>query len=164
MRWLYVHAKIGEDAPERALEEYPNAELMIHPECGCASSCLLKLNQGILPKGRVYYCSTEQMVTHARQSECKEFVVATELGLIYRLRREMPDKIFHPVSQEASCRFMKANTLEKLLRSLREDRIEIVLCDDCCDPKKPYQDDRVVHIPRTIAERASLAIDRMLTT
>lgn len=159
----YVHEQIGDDAPETALEEHPEAELMIHPECGCASSCLLKLNQGILPRGRVYYLSTEQMVQHARQSPVKEFVVATELGLVYRLRKEMPEKTFYPVSQQASCRFMKANTFGKLLRSLREDRVEIVFCDDCCDPQKPFQDDRVVHIPRTVAERSRLAIDRMLS-
>lgn len=159
----YVHEQIGDDAPEAALDEHPDAELMIHPECGCASSCLYKLEQGILPRGRVFYLSTEQMVQHARQSPVKEFVVATELGLVYRLRKEMPEKDFYPVSERASCRFMKAATFPKLLRSLREDRVEIVFCDDCCDPKKPYQDDRVVHIPRTVAARSRLAIERMLT-
>lgn len=158
----YVHEKIGDDAPERALEEYPGAELMIHPECGCASSCLFKLNAGILPKDRVYYLSTEQMVWRAKKSEAKTFVVATEKGMIYRLRKEMPDKIFVPVSQDAECRFMKANTLEKLHLSLRADRVEIVLCDDCCDPKKPFQDAFSVHIPRSTAALAKIALDRMV--
>lgn len=156
----YVHEKIGDDALERALDEYPGAELMAHPECGCTAKCMLRPAGA----GSRDFLSTEQMVTYARQSPCDEFVVATELGLIYRLRKEMPHKRFYPVSMEASCRYMKKNTFEALLRSLREDRIEIVFCDDgCCDPKKPYQDDRVVHISRTVAARATTAINRMLT-
>jgi len=158
----YVHEKIGDDAPERALEAYPDAELMIHPECGCASSCLYKLNAGILPKDRVYYLSTEQMVWRAKKSDAKTFVVATEKGMIYRLRKEMPDKVFVPVSDDAECRFMKANRFGKLLSSLWEDRYEIVLCDDCCDPKKPMQDERSVHIPRSVAAKAKTALDRMV--
>jgi quinolinate synthase len=158
----YVHEQIGNEAPEQALDEHPDAELMIHPECGCASSCLFKLNAGILPRGRVYYLSTEQMLWRARKSERKEFVVATEKGMLYRLRKELPEKTFFPVSDKAECRFMKANTFEKLLRSLREDRVEIVLCEDCCDPRKPFQDEKVVHIPKFTAFKAKLAIDRMM--
>lgn len=157
----YVHEEIGDEGPELALERYPDAELLVHPECGCANSCRFKASQGLLPADRIYFLSTEQMVQHARTSECREFVVATELGLIYRLRQEMPDKIFHPVSQRACCKYMKAATFPKLLRSLREDRVEIVFCDDCCDPKKPYVDDRVAHIPRSTANLANLAIERM---
>lgn len=158
----YVHEQIGEDGVERALDAHPEAELMIHPECGCASSCLLKLHSGIIPKHRAYFLSTEGMVEHARRSPARSFIVATELGMVYRLRKELPEKEFLPVSLQAECRYMKANTLEKLLRSLREDRLEIVLCDDCCDPRTPHQDDHVVHIPRSIAARAKVAIDRML--
>lgn len=158
----YVHEQIGDDAPERALEEHPDAELMVHPECGCASSCLFKLDAGILPKDRVFYLSTEQMIWRARQSDRQTFVVATEKGMVYRLRKELPEKTFIPVSNDAECRYMKANTFEKLLRSLREDRHEIVLCDDCCDVKHPYQDDQVVHIQRSVAQKARVAIDRMM--
>lgn len=159
----YVHAEIGPDASEIALLDHPDAELMIHPECGCASSCLLKLRNGEIPRAKAYFLSTEQMVEHARRSTVRKFLVATEKGMVYRLRKEMPEKEFLPVSMQAECRYMKANTFEKLLRSLREDRLEIVLCNDCCDPKNPYQDEHVIHIPRSVAERARLAIDRMLT-
>ncbi len=160
----YVHEQIGPDAPEIALfENEDDAELMIHPECGCASSCLYKLNAGLIPRSKAYFLSTEQMVLRARESSTKTFIVATEKGMIYRLRKELPEKKFVPVSMNAECRFMKANTFEKLLRSLKEDRLEIVLCDDCCDPKNPYQDDHVIHIGRSVAEKARVAIDRMLT-
>jgi quinolinate synthase len=158
----YVHEQIGEHGVEEALDTYMDAELMIHPECGCASSCLMKLHAGIIPKNRAYFLSTEGMLKHARRSRAQQFIVATEMGMVYRLRQELPEKQFIPVSTAAICKYMKANTLEKLLRSLREDRIEIVLCDDCCDPRKPHEDDHVVHIPRSTATRAKIAIDRML--
>lgn len=160
----YVHEQIGIDAPERMLEEHADAELMIHPECGCASSCLLKLSQGLLPRARTYFLSTEQMVEQARRSSARTFIVATEKGMIYRLRREMPEKTFLPVSFDAECRFMKANTLEKLLRSLIEDRIKIVLCNDCCDPERPYCDEKELHIQRSVATKAKQAIDRMMAS
>ncbi|MCZ6660920.1 MAG: quinolinate synthase NadA, partial [bacterium] len=157
----YVHEKIGQDAVDISLEENPEAELMIHPECGCASSCLYKLHAGIIPHERAYFLSTEQMVERARVSPAGEFIVATEKGMVYRLRKEIPDKKFMPVSLDAECGYMKENTLEKLLDSLRRDRLEIILCDDCCEPKDPYQDEDVIHIQKSVADRAKLAIDRM---
>lgn len=157
----YVHEKIGQDAVDIALEENPEAELMIHPECGCASSCLYKLHAGIIPHERAYFLSTEQMVERARVSPAGEFIVATEKGMVYRLRKEIPEKKFMPVSLDAECSYMKENTFEKLLDSLRRDRLEIILCDDCCEPKDPYQDEDVIHIQKSVADRAKLAIDRM---
>lgn len=158
----YVHEAIGERGVEDALDAYPDAELMIHPECGCASSCLFKVNAGVIPRERAYFLSTEGMVRHARSSPTRRFIVATEKGMVYRLRKELPEKEFLPVSLAAECRYMKANTLAKLERSLREDRLEVVLCDDGCDPQHPYEDDRVIHIPRSVAAKAKVAIDRML--
>lgn len=165
-RWqasCYVHEKIGERALEIALDEYPDAELMIHPECGCASSCLLKLDAGIIPHGKAYFLSTEQMVERARVSSVKQFIVATEMGMVYRLRKEMPEKEFLPVSMAAECGYMKACTLPKLLDSLKNNRREIVLCDDCCDPKQPHEDEATVHIQKSIAKKARLGIERMLS-
>ncbi|MEK7654274.1 MAG: quinolinate synthase NadA [Patescibacteria group bacterium] len=159
----YVHEEIGSDAADIALMQNPDAELMIHPECGCASSCLMKVQSGEIPHDKAYFLSTEQMVEHARRSSASKLIVATEKGMIYRLRKEMPGKTFEAISENAECRFMKANTLPKLLRSLKEDRMEIVLCDDCCDPRKPYQDERVVHIQRSVAKKAEAGIERMLS-
>ena len=84
------------------------------------------------------------MIHHAAKSEAKEFIVGTEMGMVYRLRRQMPDKLFYPVSPDAVCEFMKMNTLEKLLNSLEKDRIEVTI------------------EPET-ARKAQLAIDRMLS-
>lgn len=159
----YVHAQIGPDATDIALIENDDAELLIHPECGCASSCLYKLQTGQISHAKAYFLSTEQMVERARSSDAKKFIVATEKGMVYRLRKEIPEKEFIPISDKAECRFMKANTFDKLLRSLREDKLEIVFCDDCCDPKHPYEDERIIHIQRAVTEKAKRAIDRMLT-
>lgn len=158
----YVHAQIGPDASDIALLENPDAELLIHPECGCASSCLLRLRNGEIPRAKAYFLSTEQMVEHAKASPAKKFIVATEKGMVYRLRKEIHEKEFIPVSMQAECRYMKQNMFEKLLVSLQKDRLEIIFCDDCCDPKKPYEDDSVIHIPCSTAKKAKLAIERML--
>jgi quinolinate synthase len=123
---------------------------------------MLKLQQGIIPRSRAYYLSTEMMLGQAKRSAAKEFIVATEIGMIYRLRKELPEKTFIPVSTKATCRYMKANSLEKLLVSLDKDRVEIVLCDDCCDPEKPKFDGQTLHIQRSVATKAKTAIDRML--
>lgn len=164
----YVHEKLGSDAIDIALIENPDAELMIHPECGCASTCYIKLQEGTIPHERAFFLSTEQMIQRARISPAKKFIVATEMGLIYALRSRVPDKKFIPVSvgdQLAQCDFMKANNFPNLIRSLIEDRIEIIICDNChrCfDPKHPFQNDKSIHIPRQIADAAKKGINRML--
>jgi quinolinate synthase len=158
----YVHELIGPDASEIAMLDHPDAELMIHPECGCASSCLVKLQEGKIPQGKAYFLSTEQMLERARVSRAKKILVATEKGMIYRLRKEIPNKTFLPVSMKAECRFMKANTFDKLLTSLKDDRLEIIICNDCCDPKKPFQSEREIHIQKSVAKKAQKGIDRML--
>jgi quinolinate synthase len=140
----HVHAKIGEQSLEDAFDRYPDAELLIHPECGCASSCLSKIVSGASKYQKAYYLSTEQMLHHARSSASKEFVVATESGMVYRLRKDVPEKQFYPVSFEAVCEYMKMNTLEKLQDSLENDRIE-------------------VKVDALIREKARTAIQRMLT-
>ena len=140
----HVHAKIGEMALEQALDRYPEAELLIHPECGCASSCLAKTMQAGPAYGKAYFLSTEQMLWHARSSPSREFIVATEMGMVYRLRKEIPEKLFHPISDLAVCEYMKMNTLEKLLDSLEHDRVEI-------------------QVDAEIQRKARAAIQRMLT-
>ncbi len=140
----HVHAKIGETALEDAFDRHPEAELLIHPECGCASHCMSKVMQGNSPYQKAFFLSTEGMIRHAEESPAREFIVGTEMGMVYRLRRRLPGKVFHPVSPDAVCEFMKMNTLEKLLGSLERDQIEVTI--------KPET-----------ARRAQRAIDRMLS-
>lgn len=157
-----VHDKIGPEALEKALETYPDADLVSHPECGCENACIFKLSAGIVPNDRTYVLSTEQMYWHAMKSPKREFIVGTEAGMLYRLRRDMPDRIFRPVSAKSMCRYMKANTLEKALATLREDKYETVFCEDCCDPKDPKVEGKTIHLPRSTAIAAKAAIDNMM--
>jgi len=140
----HVHAKIGENALETAFDRYPDAELLLHPECGCSTACLAKTASGSSPYGKSYFLSTEQMLHHAERSSAKEFVVGTEAGMLYRLRKLVPGKTFYPISYGAMCEYMKMNTLEKLRDSLEFDRVEVTI-----DPK--------------VREGAQAAIQRMLT-
>ncbi len=140
----HVHAKIGEDALDEAYDRHPDAELLIHPECGCASTCLAKIMNHESEFQRAFYLSTEQMVSHAQQSDAREFIVGTEMGMLYRLRKEVPGKVFHPVSPDAMCEYMKQNTLAKLLLSLETDEVEVEVAAD-------------------VRQKAQAAIDRMLT-
>jgi quinolinate synthase len=140
----HVHAKIGENALENAFDNHPDADLLIHPECGCSTACLAKTTNGSARYRKSYFLSTEQMLRHAENSPAKEFIVGTETGMLYRLRKLLPEKAFHPVSPEAVCEYMKMNTLEKLLDSLEHDRIE-------------------VQVEPEVRQKAQAAIDRMLT-
>ena len=164
----HVHEKIGQDALTWAVMKYHKqlqsgeAELMIHPECGCATYCLHEMESGRIPFGTALFLSTEQMVQRAKASKARLFIVSTEKGLVYRLRKEIPEKEFVPISTESECEYMKANELSKLLDSLKHDRYEIILCEDGCNPKHPYQDDHVLHIPKVLAEKARKAIERMM--
>ena len=138
--WLgecHVHAGIRPRDIEYWQREAPDAELLVHPECGCASQAMAFAN------GRTKILSTERMVEHARTSPTERFLVATEEGIIHRLRREAPGKRFEPVREDAVCRFMKMITLAKVRDSLRDGVHEVTV-----DPE--------------IAARARGAIDRMV--
>ena len=87
--------------------------------------------------------STEGMVRHARQSPANKFLVATETGILHRMKKENPGKTFLPVKEDAVCQYMKTITLEKVYRSLRDMVYE-------------------VKVPKETADRARLSIERML--
>ena len=137
----HVHKDINEHMIEKASEEHPEAELLIHPECGCTSACLARIAAGASPG--IQFLSTEGMLKRARESLAKEFIVATEAGIVYRLRREIPDKTFHPVAPSAHCKFMKEITLENLLACLKDDK----------------NDAFEVQVPAEIANKARRAIE-----
>jgi quinolinate synthase len=121
----HVHAGInGAELAERAAA-HPDADLFIHPECGCATSALYLAGEGALPAERVKILSTGDMVTMARRTNAREVLVATEIGMLHQLRRAAPDITFAAVNDRASCRYMKMITPAALLRSLREGRDEV---------------------------------------
>jgi quinolinate synthase len=122
----HVHAAIGEAALEDAVARHPAAEVLIHPECACSAARTGR--EALL--ANAHFLSSEQMIRYAATSPAREFVVATEKGIVYRLRKECPSKTFHPVSDTASCEYMKMNTLPKLLDSLQRDRFEVEVDQD----------------------------------
>ena len=139
----HVHAGITPEIVNRKLEENRGAEFLIHPECGCVTQFLYFAGKGDFDPGLTHVFSTEGMVRHARESVSDKFLVATETGILHRMRKENPDKLFLPVKEDAVCQYMKMITLEKVALSLRNMVYE-------------------VRVPRDTADRARLAIQRML--
>jgi quinolinate synthase len=115
----HVHAGIRPEDIERWREEAPEAELLVHPECGCASQAMAFADE------RTRILSTEGMVRFAQRSSAERFLVATETGIIHRLAKEAPGKRFEPVDRKAVCQYMKMITLEKLRDSLRHGQHEV---------------------------------------
>ncbi len=139
----HVHEKIGDLSLEDAKGAYPNAEILIHPECGCSTSCMLK---SLKYKGsqNIKIFSTEGMINHVRESEANEFLIATEVGILHRMKKDNPRKTFHPASEESVCEYMKMITIEKLYNSLLNEEYE-------------------VKVPRELALKAYLPIERMIS-
>jgi quinolinate synthase len=139
----HVHAGITPESLAQQRKLHPEAEVLVHPECGCSTNLLEALSAGALAAGDVQVLSTEGMVQEPARSPKREFIVATETGILYRLQRANPDKRFYPASDRAECQYMKMITLPKVLRSL--ERME-----------------HRVTVPGAVAERARRALDRML--
>jgi quinolinate synthase len=132
----YVHVEWTHASITRIRNEYPGAPLVAHPECTQAVRMLAD-----------EVCSTEKMVTYCRRSPAPAIIIATEAGMLHRLRKECPDKQFIPAPTERcrcnECRFMKLNTLEKLY--------------DCLANLEPQ-----VTLSEEILQRARQPIERML--
>lgn len=139
----HVHAKINVNNIDNVVEQHPDAELLIHPECGCVSSCMNRAIKGLPGQPKTYFLSTEGMVQHIRKSPAQKFAVATEVGVLGRMRRDYPTKTFLPINEEALCEFMKTITPENVLHSLEELVYPI-------------------RVPEEIAAKARRSIRRML--
>ncbi len=139
----HVHAGINGAELAAQAAAHPDADLYIHPECGCATSALYLAGTGAMPKDKVHILSTGDMVTAAKASSARSVLVATEIGMLHQLRRAAPGVEFRAVNERASCAYMKMITAEKLLRSLQEGRDEVTV-----DPE--------------IAARAASAVQRMI--
>ena len=140
----HVHAGI---TPRRVAEQraaHPEAEFLIHPECGCSTSLLEAMSAGDIDPTGVQILSTEGMIRRPEQSPANEFIVATEVGILYRLRKAYPDRQFLAADDRASCPFMKVTTLPSVLNSLEKLEHRIT-------------------VPPEIIARARLAIDRMVS-
>ena len=139
----HVHEKIGNIEFSEMAQKYPDAEFLIHPECGCSTSCLVRSKTD--PNGdKMKIFSTEGMVNYVQKSESKNFVIATETGIIHRMKKQTPEKSFYAMSEKSICEYMKMITLENLYESLLYDRYE-------------------VKVPEKLAERALVPVKRMLS-
>ena len=110
----HVHAGIRPEDIHAKWAQYPEADLLLHPECGCVSHCMYALAEDDLPADRTHILSTGGMVRHARECAAPVDLVGTEIGLLHRLRKENPGKQFIPLREDAICEYMKTITLPKL--------------------------------------------------
>ncbi|HET7310886.1 MAG TPA: quinolinate synthase NadA [Mycobacteriales bacterium] len=139
----HVHAGISPQDMADSMERHPDAELLIHPECGCATSAMWAAGAGVLPLERVHVTSTSGMLDRARESRSRLTLVATEVDMIHQLRQANTGTEFVAVNPKASCRYMKMITPELLVESLRDGRDEVVIAPD-------------------VAERARASVARMI--
>lgn len=139
----HVHAGIDVDNLQIARDENPEAEVLVHPECGCASRLLYRISDGELPQDGIHIASTSGMIKLAKELPARTFIVATETGILHRMQKAAPEKRFVPADRAAQCAFMKLITLENLLDALRLDQHKI-------------------EIPEEILNRARGPIDRMV--
>jgi len=121
----HVHAGINGDELAAQARSHPDAELYVHPECGCATSALYLAGEGAFPQERVKILSTGGMLDAARTSHAKQVLVATEVGMLYQLRNAAPNIDFQAVNDRASCKYMKMITPAALLRCLIEGADEV---------------------------------------
>lgn len=131
--YCYVHKMFKVTDIISLKQKYPDAEVLAHPECDPEVQQIA-----------THICSTSQMIKRARESNARTFIIATEIGLLHRLKKENPEKKFIPASPNAICQQMKKHTLEKLYTSLRDEKYE-------------------VKVPEKTAERARKAIERMFS-
>lgn len=132
-----VHEQVTSQMILNKIAEYPEADILIHPECPCSS------DPAILNNPACYMYSTSGILRHATESSKKQFVIATEVGTLHKLQKDNPDKEFIPVSDKIVCGYMKMSTLQAVYEALRDEKYE-------------------VKIPAEISERALEPIVRMM--
>jgi len=132
-----VHERISTKVIIDRLAEYPDADVLIHPESNCSHDDI------ILAHPQTYMYSTAGIIKHAKQSDKKNFIIATENETIHKLKKDNPDKNFIPVSETTLCGSMKRVTIEKLYEALLHEQYE-------------------VKVPEELAKKALLPIKRML--
>jgi quinolinate synthase len=145
--WLgecHVHKGIRPEVLNAVRAEHPEAEVLVHPECGCAGQLINALDAGDISPDGLHIASTEGMIRLARERPARSFIVATETGIMHRMQQEAPDKTFLAADPEAVCAYMKTITLANLRDALRLDRYHVT-------------------VPEETARRARLALDRMVS-
>src|SRR3954469_2348613 len=139
----HVHAGIDPENIRLQRRLHPEAEFLVHPECGCSTSVIEAMSAGDVDPTGVQILSTEGMIKRPKESSADDFIVATEVGILHRLRRENPAKRFFAANERAACAYMKVTTLPKVRDALVHERYRIT-------------------VPADVADRARLAIERMV--
>ena len=139
----HVHAGINGADLKAMVAAEPEAELFVHPECGCATSAMYLAETGVVPRSRTKILSTSGMITAAKETTARKVLVATETGMLHQLRHANSKVDFVPVNRAAVCKYMKMITPEKLLRCLVEGTDEI-------------------SIPREVADKARRSVEQMI--
>jgi quinolinate synthase len=145
--WLgecHVHKGINPDTLEAQRKAHPEADVLVHPECGCAGQVIYAMGRGDISPERVHIASTERMIQLTKERPVKEFIIATETGIMHRMQQAAPGKTFLAADPEAICAYMKTITLPRVRESLVLDRFEIT-------------------VPEDVAQRARLSLDRMVS-
>jgi quinolinate synthase len=139
----HVHRGIRSETLTAARERYPDAEVLVHPECGCAGQLIYEIGRGDISPEGLTIASTEGMIRAVTEHPTSRFIIATETGIMHRMEQMAPQKQFIPADPEAVCAYMKAITLPGVRDSLTLDQHHVT-------------------VPEDIARRARTAIDRMV--
>ncbi|HET8976082.1 MAG TPA: quinolinate synthase NadA [Solirubrobacterales bacterium] len=139
----HVHAGIRPDDIKATRAEHPDAEFLIHPECGCATQAMEYVASGDISSEGVHMLSTSGMLNYVHEHPDREFIVATENGMLYPLHKAAPHARLIEANRMAFCKYMKMITLPKLRDSLRDLKYE-------------------VKVDEAIAARATVPIERMV--
>lgn len=139
----HVHAGIKPEDITKKLNSLKDAEFVIHPECSCTTPMMYDAASGSFDNNKVSILSTEGMLNHVHNSKAKNFVVATETGILYKMRQQNPGKTFIPASEKVECQYMKMITLQKVYDALVQEKNQVI-------------------VPKEIADKARTAIERML--
>jgi quinolinate synthase len=139
----HVHAGIRPDDIARTRAENPEAEFLIHPECGCSTQAMEYVAAGDIDADGVHMLSTSGMLKHVEEHPDGSFIVATENGMLYPLQQAAPQANLIEANRMAFCKYMKMITLPKLRDALAEMKFE-------------------VSVPADVAVQARIPIERMV--
>ena len=139
----HVHKGINPARLEAQRLAHPDAEVLVHPECGCAGQLVYSMGMGDIDPEGLHIASTERMIQLVAERPATEFIIATETGIMHRMEKLAPEKAFLPADPEAVCAYMKTITLPRVKESLELDRDHIT-------------------VPKDVAERARASVDRMV--
>ena len=138
----HVHAAMTYEEIKNLRDDFPDSEVLIHPECACGSEAMYYSEKN--NDKEMHFLSTEAMINKSKETDSKNLIVATETGVIHKMKKLSPDKNFIPINRSATCKYMKMITLDKVLSALKNERPEVKVAKD-------------------ISVKAKTAIDRMVS-